>query len=1111
LSAKNKNPSLPATNIVKYRVSFSAIFEMEGTMVRDRLFLKSLSIGLIVMSSFLFLAPGSLLSQNIDSSYFSGLKPRSIGPAGMSGRISCVDVVIPDSRTIYVGTATGGIWKSTDGGVTWKPVFDDQNTSSIGDITIDPSNPEIVWAGTGEANPRNSAGVGRGVFKTLDGGKNWQFLGLEKTEKISRLLLNPKNPDVAYVAAMGTTWGENPERGVFKTEDGGKTWKKVLYVDEKTGAADLAMDPDNPNRLLAAMWEHRRWPWFFNSGGPGSGLYLSTDGGETWKKLTAETGLPEGDLGRIGIVFSQSHPNIVYALIEAKKSALCRSEDHGDTWTIVNDESGISPRPFYYSDIRVHPKQPNIVYRLSSPLDISTDSGKSFKRLMDFFAIHGDFHELWIHPDDSDFMVVGGDGGIGISYDEGKHWNFVQNLPLGQYYHISVDLENPYNIYGGLQDNGSWRGPSRVLQGTAIYNFHWQSVGWGDGFGTLAIPRDSKFGYSMSQGGWLVRFNIITGEQKDIRPTAPSGIKLRFNWNAAIATDPLDVGILYYGSQYLHRSTDEGKTWEIISPDLTTNNPEKQKQAESGGLTKDVTHAEDHCTILTISPSPVQNGVIWVGTDDGKVQLTKNGGQTWKDLTGKITGMKEKGVPPGTWCPHIEASPNEAATAYAVFDDHRRSNWTPYIFMTTDFGETWKSLATPVIDGFVHVIREDPVQKNLLFLGTEFGLYVSFNRGAEWVKWTAGLPTVPIRDMVIHPLDNDLVIGTHGRSVYILDDIQPLREITAAVLAKKLHLFQVADTYQFQTSIFGLGYLAPGNMEFQGQNRPYGALITYAVQKPPQGGQTKAEPPAKENADQAEKVPAEKEDEKGKKDKVKIEILDAQSEVIRTIEGPREPGINRVNWDLRRSPFETLSDPYEGFFPQAGPFILPGTYHVKIEMDETVVEDSFQVLADPRYPVSSANRRAKYNLIMENGKYIEGVTFAYNKIHESIGALDEVLKRIDSLEEKQREYIRIKATEFRKRMKGFADRLSPPKDRSGIFEETELSLRLAMLGSRLESSFDAPTAGQRQEFQDLKAAVYQELYRINRFFKEDFSRFIQEVKGAGFSIFPKIEAITIKE
>jgi photosystem II stability/assembly factor-like uncharacterized protein len=1085
-------------------------------MARDRLSHGFRLIGLLCSLSIFVFMTVSVSAQQLDPEYFSRLKARSIGPAGMSGRVACVDVVVASPKIIYVGAATGGIWKSVDGGVTWKPIFDDQSTSSIGDITIDQTNPEIVWVGTGEANPRNSAGVGRGVFKTLDGGEHWEFLGLEKTERISRLLIHPQNPDTAFAAAMGTTWGENPDRGIFKTVDGGQTWEKVLFVDEKTGAADLVMDPSNPNRLLAAMWEYRRWPWFFNSGGPGSGLYLSIDGGKNWKKLTSAEGLPEGNLGRIGLAFSRSRPNIVYALIEAEKSALCRSEDSGNTWAIVNDRPGISPRPFYYSDIRVHPANENIVYRLSSPLDVSTDGGKTFKSLMEFFAIHGDFHELWIHPLDGDFMVVGGDGGIGLSYDGGKHWDFVQNLPLGQFYHVSVDLENPYNIYGGLQDNGSWRGPSRVLQGRGIFNFHWLPVGWGDGFGTLPIPRDSKLGYSMSQGGWLVRFNILTGEQKDIRPPSPANVKLRFNWNTAIAIDPLDTKTLYYGSQFLHRSADEGSTWQIISPDLTSNDPEKQMQAESGGLTRDVTQAENHCTIITIAPSPVQSGVIWVGTDDGKVQLTKNGGQTWKDLSANITGLKEKGPPPATWCPHIEASNHDAATAYAVFDDHRRSNWTPYVFLTEDFGESWTSLATPNIDGFTHVLVEDPVQKNLLFLGTEFGLYVSFDKGKNWMRWKNGFPTVPVRDMVIHPLDNDLVIGTHGRSLYVLDDIQPLREISQEIMNKKLHLFRISDSYQFQTSYFGPGYLAPGNMEFQGQNRAYGALITYSIgkaepQPSPAAAEKKSPSPSNPEPQNDPQTTEEEASQKGEGDQISIEILDPQGEVVRTINGSKKPGIHRVNWDLHREPFKSITDPYEGFMPRTGPFVLPGTYKARVTLDDMVVEGSLQVLSDPRDHVSRSGRMSKYDLIMENGKYIEAVTNAHKKVQESSAALEEVLDRIEQLEEKDREYIRIKTLEYKKRLKGFADRLSPPEDRSGIYEETELAVRLALLDSRLQSSFDAPTAGQRQEHIELKAAVYQELYKINRFFKEEFSRLVQEVKDAGFSIFPKIEEITIKE
>ncbi len=1042
-------------------------------------------IGLI----FFVFPPGlSQAAKRYGSDYFAGLKARSIGPAGMSGRIAAVDVVLSDPRIIYVGTATGGIWKSVDGGVTWKPIFDSEPTSSIGDVTIDQQRPEVIWVGTGEANPRNSAGVGRGVFKSLDGGETWQFLGLEKTERISRVLLDPTRTETAFVAAMGTTWGENPERGIFKTEDGGKTWRKVLYVDEKTGAADLAIDPRNPNRLLAAMWEHRRWPWFFNSGGPSSGLYLSTDGGETWKKITEKDGLPKGNLGRIGISFSRSNPEIVYALVEAERSALCRSEDGGRTWKIVNDSPGVSPRPFYYSDIRVHPAKENTVYRLGGNLDISIDGGKSFKPLMSFFAVHGDFHELWIHPEDGERMIVGGDGGIAFTFNGGKSWDFVQNLPLGQYYHVSVDLERPYNIYGGLQDNGSWRGPSWVLNGPAIFNFHWQPVGFGDGFGTLAHPKDTKLGYCMSQGGYLMRFNTETGEQKDIRPPSPEGVELRFNWNAAIAVDPFDPHILYYGSQFLHKSTDEGRTWKIISPDLTSNDPEKQKQAESGGLTRDVTHAENHCTILTIAPSPLKRGMIWVGTDDGKVQLTQDDGATWKDLSPKILGKKGSAPPPGTWIPCIEASHHDPGTAYVAFDDHRRSNWKPYLFMTEDYGETWTSLVTPEIDGFIHVIREDPGERNLLFLGTEFGLFVSLDRGKSWMKWTHGFPTVPVNDIVIHPRDHDLVVGTHGRSLYILDDITPLRELKEEIKNRKLHLFKVNDVYQFRTGWMTMGYLAPGDAEFQGENRKYGALITYSL------------------SEEALKKTSENE---AQKESIKIEIFDSEGKLVRTLKGEKKYGMNRINWDLRHEPFKTLFDPFEGFFPQIGPLVLPGKYKVRIQLENESVEQSFEVHPDPRYPLPEKERKEKYELIMKNGKYIEAITEAYKKIEKSLESLETLLKRIDEGEEMKREGIEKKCQTMKERLKEIANRLSPPRDRSGIFKETEVQSLLLSLDSRLQSALDSPTEGQLQEFKRLEEIVKKEISFLNEFFEKDYEPFAEEVERAGYSILHRGKPINL--
>ncbi|RMD85971.1 MAG: hypothetical protein D6813_15580, partial [Calditrichaeota bacterium] len=658
------------------------------------------------------------LHAQIDPQLLAGLKARSIGPAGMSGRVTAIDVVLSNPDIIYIGAATGGLWKSENGGITWKPIFDDQPVASIGAIAVFQPNPDIVWVGTGEGNPRNSVSVGNGVYKSIDGGKTWTHLGLEESERINRIVLHPTNPNIAYVGVVGKTWGEHPQRGVFKTEDGGRTWKKILYVNKNTGCTELVMDPSNPNKLFAAMWDHRRWPWFFRSGGPGSGLYMTKDGGNTWKHLTSKDGLPEGELGRIGLAISLSQPNIVYALVEAKKSALLKSEDGGETWKVVNDDPRIARRPFYFANIRVDPELPNRIYNLHSFVQVSDDGGKTFKTLIRYRDIHPDFHAMWINPNDPTHIIVGNDGGVAISYDRGKTWRFVSNLPLAQFYHINVDMETPYNIYGGMQDNGSWRGPSEVWENGGIRNHHWEEVGFGDGFDTAPDPEDPLIGYSMSQQGFLMRWNLHTGERKDIRPPAPDGVRLRFNWNAGFAIDPFDHNTIYYGSQFVHKSTDRGDTWSIISPDLTTNNPEWQKQYESGGLTPDVTGAENYTTIIAIAPSPVQQGVIWVGTDDGRVHVTRDGGKTWTSVEKNI-----KGVPPNTWVPHIEPSKFDAATAFVVFDDHRRSNWTPYVFKTTNFGKSWKSLATKDLRGYVHVIEQDPVKPELLFLGTEFGLY----------------------------------------------------------------------------------------------------------------------------------------------------------------------------------------------------------------------------------------------------------------------------------------------------------------------------------------------------------------------------------------------------
>ncbi|MGH9787655.1 MAG: WD40/YVTN/BNR-like repeat-containing protein, partial [Candidatus Acidiferrales bacterium] len=515
----------------------------------------------------LLLAAAGSLGAQIDPELLAGMKARSIGPAGMSGRIADIVAVESDANVIYVGAATGGLWKSENGGLTWTPIFDDQPVHAIGALAIFQATPDIVWVGTGEGNTRNSVSVGNGIYKSLDAGRTWKHLGLEETERIHRVLLHPAYPSVAYVCALGKLWGENPERGVYKTVDGGETWKKVLYVDEKTGCGDLAMDPANPNKLIAGMWQHRRWPWFFRSGGPGSGMYVTVDGGATWKRLTEDDGLPKGELGRIGVAFFRGDSKIVYALVEAEKSALLRSEDGGRTWGKVNESPNIAPRAFYYCDLRVDPERPNRVYSLHSTVQVSDDSGKSFRTLISFNKLHPDHHAFWINPSDPRHLLDGNDGGVGISRDRGETWQFAANLPLAQFYHINVDMDRPYRVMGGMQDNGSWWGPSSVWENGGIRNHHWEEVGFGDGFDVATDPQEPWIGYAMSQRGFLIRWNIRTGERKDIRPPAPDGVFLRFNWNAALALDPFDAGTIYYGSQFVHKSTDRGDSWALLSPD----------------------------------------------------------------------------------------------------------------------------------------------------------------------------------------------------------------------------------------------------------------------------------------------------------------------------------------------------------------------------------------------------------------------------------------------------------------------------------------------------------------------------------------------------------------
>ena len=1060
----------------------------------------------------------------VDPELLAGMKARSIGPAAMSGRVAAIDAVESDPDIVYVGAATGGLWKSTNGGLSFTPIFDDQPVAAVGAVAIFQASPEIVWVGTGEGNVRNSMSVGNGVYKSMDGGKTWKHLGLDKTERIYRIVLHPRDPNVAWVAAMGQAWGQNPDRGIFKTTDGGKTWTKVLYVNERTGGSDLVIDPVNPNKLYASMWEYRRWPWFFHSGGPGSGFYVTYDGGANWKRYTVEDGLPKGNLGRIGIAVARSNPSVVYALVEADKSALLRSENGGEKWTSVNSETNVASRPFYYADIRVDPQDSNRVYNIATVITVSNDAGKSFRTLVPFARVHPDYHALWINPNDASHLYAGNDGGVAESEDRGQSWRYVASLPLGQYYHIAYDMEQPYNIYGGMQDNGSWKGPNTTWETAGIRNWDWQEVGFGDGFGTAPIPSDTMTGYAMSQEGYLVRWDLRTGRRKDIRPSGPDEkTELRFNWNAGMAVDPFDGNGIYYGSQFVHKSADRGESWTIISPDLTTNKKDWQQQAKSGGITPDVTGAENFTTVIAIAPSPLERGVIWAGTDDGRVHVTRDGGANWTSVEANI-----KGVPANTWVPEIRASRHDAATAFIVFDDHRRSNWAPYVYRTTDYGKTWTSLATKDVQGYALAIEQDPVDPNLLFLGTEFGLFVSRDAGKSWFKWKHGFPTVSVMGLAVHPRDHDLIIATHGRAAYILDDVRPLRAVTKETMAKPLHLFDVAETMQHATRQKE-GARFVGDSEFRGENEPYGALLTYSLNLPglPHPIEEK-ERERKEKEREAQRAPAfsesgvpdvpkepvkpqpsdaAKKPADDKEPQVDIEVADASGKVIRKFKGSAKLGMNRTSWDLTRDAFKLpKSDEPEGesFRTRTGPEVAAGTYTVTLKFRGNEAKQSVTVTPDPRETIAADARQSKYDTIVRAGKLQETTTEAIERIRKTRADIDAVLaklKKDDDPADKDPDPLTKSGNDLKKKLDAMERRLWTPPRTRGIVAETDAMSKVQYPLQSLQSSWDAPTPAQLAYLAYAEAALKGVLADLEMFYAEDVARFKEAVQKQNISLF----------
>jgi photosystem II stability/assembly factor-like uncharacterized protein len=902
-------------------------------------------LGAVAFVFLLVAAASPLLAEEtkIDSDAFSGLLARPIGPAAMGGRISAIEAVAGEKLTVWVGAAAGGVWKSDDGGLTFKPVFD-KEPQSIGALAIDPSDPKTVWVGTGETAVRNSVSVGAGVFRTRDGGDTWEKLGLEGSERIARVEVSPKDGKTVFVCATGALWNDSAERGVFRTVDGGKKWEKVLFVDAKTGCADLAMDPQEPRILYAGMWQFRRTPWSFTSGGPGSGLYKSTDGGSSWHRVTK--GLPSGDLGRIGLAVSPARPAVVYAVVESKNTAIFRSDDLGESWTETNSSGNVQARPFYFARVVADPVDVDRVYKPGFFLTVSVDGGKTFQSASGGLlgmSSHPDHHALWINPKNPRELLLGTDGGVYVSPDRGGHWRLITALPLSQYYHVSVDNDIPYNVYGGLQDNGTWYGPSTVPGG--IYGRHWKAIGYGDGFWAFVDPTDPDIVYVEYQGGHLMRTRKSTGETKEIPPYPGAGEpKLRFNWNTPIHLSPSRPGVLYYGSQYLHRSTDRGESWERISPDLTTNDPAKQKQEESGGLTIDNSTAENHCTIFAIAESPKNPSVIWVGTDDGNLQVTRDGGKSWTNVVKNVPGL-----PAGTWVSSVEPGHFDEATAYATFDGHMTGDMKPWVFRTTDFGRTWTPLATGDLTGFAHVVKEDLVDPKLLFVGTESGLFVSVDGGKAWARFTGGLPETPVRDLVVHPRDGDLVVATHGRGLFVIDDLTPLRNLTPEVLDSTVTLLPSRPAI---LTIPAGEQRFDGDGDFEGHALAEAALITYYQKKRHIFGD------------------------------LTLELYDKDGKKVSTLAGNVRRGLTRVEWPMRLKPPKVppATSLVEQPYAFVGPRLPEGTYTVKLTKGKTVVTGEVRLVPDPRSKHSAEDRRLQQETALKLYGMLARLTFQVDRI-----------------------------------------------------------------------------------------------------------------------------------
>ena len=965
--------------------------------------------------------PLAILGQDISlkgKELFGGMKARHIGPALMSGRIIDLESHPTNSQILFLGSAGGGVWKSSDGGATFYPIFEDY-PQSIGVVKLDPKNPDkVIWVGTGEIWTRNSVSIGYGLFKSTDGGSNWKKIGFENSERIASIAINPSNTDEVYIGILGALWGDSEDRGVYKTTDGGKTWDKILYINKSTGATDVIMDPKNPNILYASMWEHRRTAWSFNSGGENSALYKSTDSGKTWNKI--HNGFPAGKLGRIAVAVAPSDNNILYAVLETGEKStngLWKSINAGQSWEHLNNDFGLTVRPFYFSRITIDPRNPDVVIKGGVNGSISRDGGKTFKSLGN---MHPDIHDIIFDINNSDIIYSGTDGGVYRSWNGGTTFEIVENLPLSQFYHISVDNETPYNVYGGLQDNGSWYGPSSSPGGVNARD--WNSVGYGDGFRVLKHPTKNII-YSEMQGAANVwRYNVDRNRTKTVQPLKRKGDPdLRFNWNAPMAVSAHHPDRFYMGSQFLHKSDDMGDSWTIISPDLTTNDPSKQDQTKSGGLSVDNSGAEKHTTIFTIAESPLDENIIWVGTDDGNVQITRDGGKTWINVTDNLVG-----IPANTWVYHIEASVHGKGIAYAVFEGHTSGDMKPYTLKTSDFGQTWKNIISEDVKSFVRNIQEDYVNENLLFLGTEIGLYITIDGGNNWSKFENNMPATAVHFIDLQKTTNDLVMGTHGRGAIIIDDISPLRELNQEVLEKSLHFFETKPFIMLEDSGFSGRFGT--ETQFVGRNKNTSARIVYYLKKRHTFG------------------------------KMKMVVQDMEGNEITTLTPGKSKGINIVFWGFnmktpKMAEGKTLS--FSGF---TSPRVPAGKYKIVLTKGKKTYEHIIELIYDDKSITTLSERKKQEEMTMILFNMVEDLAYIVYDIKGTISKAQEV---IDNHPKGKKTAQKA----FKALNSLLEDLVITTGDNYVASAEPELREKMGNLYSSVATSYDRVSGAQKQNFE----------------------------------------------